>query len=358
MLGKHLHKFLTVASLLGALNLAGCPGPMPMPDGGVDMAIPGDMATQPDMTCDPASGGCPPVDMAKPGDMAMGDMAKPGDMAMGDMAKPSDMAMPPGDMAGRDMATPMFDMTRPGDMSMMVMGAVGSPCTDDMQCTGGPAPKCWKANVLNNAMNPATPGGYCSSTCMTDAQCGGGARCVDFGPGGKNCLAGCSNATTCRKPSYACRFNEGAGVCFPDSVFDCDPSTTGACTETGTGKMGGCMRGAYENKGTCVAGCTIGAGTCAAGPSGAKRQCVYVDTTVGTYKDKWKGATCLNSPATAVMPGGACSYSDDCTDGYQCDGASGTCKQLCVSGGMPACGMGMCSDAFKTMPASSPGMCR
>ncbi|MFO0575945.1 MAG: hypothetical protein U1A78_18250 [Polyangia bacterium] len=383
LLGKHLHKVVSIASLVGAMTLAGCPGPMPMPDGGADMPAQQDgMVTSPDMTCDPATGGCMPADMTTTNrDMTSppGDLATPtGDMAMGprDMTTPpGDLATPTGDMAmsmtdmggARDMSTPppsdmggARDMSTPppSDGGMMMMGAIGAPCTDDTQCSAGPMPKCWKSNVLNNTSNPATPGGYCSSSCTSDSQCGSGGRCVDFGPGGKNCLAGCSSATACRKPGYACRFYETAGVCYPDSVFDCDPSTTGACTEAGTGKAGGCMRGAYENKGSCIASCTVGTGTCAAGAGGVKRQCIYVDTTVGTFKDKWKGPTCLDSPASPVMPGGACSYTNDCTDGYQCDGATGTCKQLCLSGGMPACTMGTCADAFKTTPMASPGICR
>lgn len=311
-----------------------------------------DMSMQPaDMSmggCDPVSGMC---DMAKPpGDMAM----PPGDMAM----PPGDMTMPPGDMARPDGGGPVDMTVPPGDMARPDggggAGGIGAPCTADTDCKAGPTPSCWKSNVLNNTMNPATPGGYCSSECTSDAACGAGARCVSLGMK-SYCLASCNNATTCRHPGYACSYYDTAGVCFPDTIFDCSPKTA-SCTEAGTGKMGGCIRQAYEDKGTCAASCTAGTGTCASVGS-TKRQCVYLDTTKSPPNDAWKGLICLESPATAVTPGGACTYVNDCTDGYQCDGASSTCRQICTKGGTPACTMGMCTDVFGTA-ATGPGICR
>ena len=374
-----------VASLSGVFFMAGCPNPPPTPDmGTVDLTSPVDDMTTPvvDMTmtgCNPAVESCdmaqPPVDMTKPGDMTVppgdmtvppgdmtvppgdmtmppGDMAKP-DMASGDMTvPPGDMTVPPGDMAKPDMATSP-DMTAPADMTGGA-GAIGDPCTSDAVCKKGPSPVCWKSNVGNNPMNPATPGGYCSSECTSDAACGTGARCVSLGAK-SYCLASCNSATTCRKPGYACSYYDMAGVCFPDTIFDCNTKTA-TCTEAGTGKMGGCIRQAYEDKGTCAASCTAGTGTCASIGS-TKRQCIYLDATRAPNSDAWKGLICLESPATAVTPGGSCGYLNDCTDGYQCDGASSTCRQICTKGGTPACTMGMCADAFGTT-ATGPGLCR
>ena len=329
-----------VASLSGVFFMAGCPNPPPTPDmGTVDLTSPVDDMTTPvvDMTmtgCNPAVESC--------------DMAQP----PVDMTKPGDMTVPPGDMAKPDMATSP-DMTAPADMTGGA-GAIGDPCTSDAVCKKGPSPVCWKSNVGNNPMNPATPGGYCSSECTSDAACGTGARCVSLGAK-SYCLASCNSATTCRKPGYACSYYDMAGVCFPDTIFDCNTKTA-TCTEAGTGKMGGCIRQAYEDKGTCAASCTAGTGTCASIGS-TKRQCIYLDATRAPNSDAWKGLICLESPATAVTPGGSCGYLNDCTDGYQCDGASSTCRQICTKGGTPACTMGMCADAFGTT-ATGPGLCR
>lgn len=207
---------------------------------------------------------------------------------------PSDLALPASDMAGQ-----------PNDMSQVIVGNIGQPCTIDIECTVGPSPKCWKNYVLNNVANPPTLGGYCSSTCTTDAQCGIGNRCVDLGPGGF-CLASCSNATTCRHPGYACSYYDTEGICFPNSRLDCDPrAATGACRERDTGKAGGCLRQAYENQGICAASCTVGPGTCTA-ISGYSRQCIYLDATKTTAMDIWKGAICFQSPATPHNAGDPC----------------------------------------------------
>jgi len=255
-------------------------------------------------------------------------------------------------MPPRDMAMP-GDMSMPGDMASP-MGRIGDPCTADSACMGGPTPKCWKTNVLDSPMAPPTPNGYCTSACTADSDCGSGARCVSIGTA-KYCLAACNNATTCRKPGYACSFVAG-GVCFPDTIYDCDPkSPMGTCTEPGTMKAGGCIRGAYEDKGNCQATCTVGTGTCADRPMGVKRQCVFYNGQANG--DAFKGALCYTSVPTPKMPGTACTYVNECTDGYQCDTLDRKCRQLCVQGGMPACTTGMCADAFMSM-AMGPGICR
>lgn len=354
-------------SIGGTLLSSGCDNHPPKPDmeGMADMAMEKpDMATPPNPDLS-----TPPVDMAKNPDMSGG-----GDMAVNsDMAGPpkdmsgmpidmsgmtGDMAMTPVDMAGMrpDMSGMPTDMATGADMGMPMSGGIGDPCTDDTGCKVGPSPKCWKSNVLNNTSNPPTPGGYCSAACTADAQCGAGNRCVNLGPG-SFCLAGCSNATTCRHPGYACTYYDTAGICFPDSRLDCDPKAAmGACTEAGTGKAGGCLRQAYENKGTCAASCTVGTGTCAA-MAGVNRQCIYLDSTKTTAMDNWKGAICIQSPATPLNAGDPCTFLNECKDGYQCDNVGGTCQQLCVKGGTPACTMGVCADAFMTA-ATGPGICR
>jgi hypothetical protein len=379
--------------LCTALVIGGCHHDGPEPDGGtVDLSVEPDLASPADLACNPTDPGCTPADMKNPGDMHVppgdmpppgdmntpgdmpppgdmtmpGDMTTPGDMTMtGDMPSPGDMTMP-GDMTSRDMTSPgdmttpvdmttPRDMTSPGDMTSGTAG-IGDPCTADSECKVGSMPTCWKTNVLNNTANPATPSGYCSAKCTAETDCGSGAHCVGIGSD-KYCLKACSDATTCRHPGYACAFIAG-GTCYPDTIYDCDPkSTGGTCTESGTSKPGGCLRQAFEDKGSCSASCTVGAGTCATTSSGVKRQCIYYDMTRDGYSDTYQGLICVQSPATPKADNAACTFLNECADGSECDGIDGKCHVMCGKGGTPACTTGMCQDDLFT-PASGPGLCR
>jgi hypothetical protein len=217
-------------------------------------------------------------------------------------------------------------------------------------------PSCWKSNVLNNPGNPATPNGYCSSKCTMESDCGMGAHCVNLGAA-KYCLKMCSDAMTCRHSGYACAFYGGDGVCYPDVIFDCDP-TMATCTEAGTGKTGGCLRGAFENKGNCSASCNVGAGNCADMPMGAKRECVYFDMSRDGFMDAYKGLICVHQVAMPKATGASCTFVNECVDGDECDPADGMCHVMCVKGGMPGCAMGMtCADDLMS-PAMGPGLCK
>ena len=159
-------------------------------------------------------------------------------------------------------------------------------------------------------------------------------------------------------PGYACSFFGGAGVCYPDSIFDCDPKASGGtCTESGSGKSGGCLRGAYEDKGNCAASCNVGAGNCADKPMGVKRGCIWVDLSRTTFMDAYKGLICAQLPAMPKMVGASCTFLNECADGAECDSIDGKCRAMCVKGGTPACTMGMCMDDLMT-PMGGPGLCR
>jgi hypothetical protein len=264
------------------------------------------------------------------------------------------MTMPPADMT----MTPDGGRT---DMSTTTdggtgMSGIGDPCTADTDCKVGTVPSCWKANVLNNTANPATPSGYCSAKCTADTECGAGNRCVSFGTE-SHCLKGCADAVTCRHPGYACAFI-ASGVCYPDTIYDCDPKAgTGTCTEAMTGKAGGCLRQAFEDKGVCQASCAVGPGTCA-DRAGRKRQCIYYDASKGGFMDTYKGLICAQSVAMPKMAGDACTFLNECVDGAECDPIDGKCHMMCVKGGTPGCtSPAMCQDDFMT-PAGGPGLCR
>ena len=345
--------------LCAALVVSACHHEPPMSDGGA-----GDMATgEPDLAtpppvdlapCNPADPGCPQPDMSKP----------PGDMN----TPPADMVTPPTDMPKppADMVTPPTDMTMTTDGGRTDMttpptdggsgaGGIGDPCTADTDCKVGGMPTCWKANVLNNTLNPPTPGGYCSAKCTADTDCGSGNKCISLGTD-KYCLKGCADAVTCRHSGYACAFI-GNGVCYPDTIFDCDPKAgTGTCTEAGTGKAGGCLRGAFEDKGNCQASCAIGPGTCA-DLGGRKRQCIYYDMTRDGFSDTYKGLICASQVAMPKATGAMCSYLNECVDGDECSPIDGTCRVMCGKSGSPACAMGTCQDDLMS-PSGSAGLCR
>ena len=196
--------------------------------------------------------------------------------------------------------------------------------------------------------------------CLDDADCGSNGTCVPIGNAGKFCLLRCQNARTCRT-GYACAYYGNAGVCYSADIFDCDPTANmGTCTESGSGKAGGCVRRAYENKGNCTASCTLAAGNCAA-RNGKNRHCVYyADPGPGPMMaaDPYKGLLCFDNAPTPVAAGADCNAVDECVDGYQCDTLDGKCRQLCTKGGgMPTCATGTCADPFMTAN-TGPGLCR
>lgn len=87
--------------------------------------------------------------------------------------------------------------------------AAGEGCTAGMCGMGGGGPGMTGAMCMMdsdcgmNAVGPgfcllAFPGGSCSFDCMTDADCGGGAACIDPDGMGPLCLQTCDMGTPCR----------------------------------------------------------------------------------------------------------------------------------------------------------------
>lgn len=232
-------------------------------------------------------------------------------------------------------------------------GCIGAACIKDSDCTEGKdglKKVCWEQNILDDAGNVPTPGGYCSQECTADADCGTG-YCFKF-PGQRQayCMARCRTPNTCRHPGYACAFEYGAGmegICFPDARMDCKP-TQGTCEavvdDKGNTGKGGCIRVAYEDKGVCHVACKVGQKTCPPDyrfKSPPAQHCIYIDATQDSagrpspYGDKWKGAVCWENVSTPIMPGQKCAFWDECTDGYQCDrlnqiDSQQVCRRLCV----------------------------
>jgi hypothetical protein len=268
-------------------------------------------------------------------------------------------------------------------------GAIGSTCKAASDCNAGTTPTCFSKYFNNKTGNVQTRGGYCSSPCTADADCGGaGATCVDFGSDGKFCIAGCMAATDCRQ-FYAC-FNFG---CFPSDNLTCDSTmNNGTCTYLG--RPGGCVRQALGtgNKGECFEGCAVGVDTCAPDGNGNVRHCIVDDERTNTNpdmtssNDKWVGPVCLfaDSTITPIADGTECKFTqpdgtiahftDICVDGDECyiqgTAAAGhgfdangdnLCHKLCYLGNMtpsvPDAGFDFADGGALAGPCSSGQTC-
>lgn len=301
--------------------------------------------------------------------------------------------------AGCSSHNPQFsggDMGRRGDAG--ALSPLGGACTADSDCAGS-QPVCWRTTFANKPGRIQTPGGYCSQRCSTNANCGAGGSCVDFGSeDGKWCLARCQAASDCRSPGYACFVPELA--CFSDGNLDCDPQAgDGSCQTHGV--PGGCVRAALgtgPKTGMCTQSCYVGLHTCPPNFSGDPQVCLVEDETrldSGTASgDKWKGPICLNFAATQHRVGEECAvgtghFTNACIDGAECYLNSGVfqprgdnvCYQLCYlappptdrgipipTGGMvagPCAPIGgrptICTDVFGLFsadPVKRIGLCR
>jgi hypothetical protein len=86
--------------------------------------------------------------------------------------------------------------------------AIGGPCVDELDCAAG-------SYCL---LGIEYPGGHCTTNCRQDADCRGGALCVEEEAG--VCLLPCTVDEDCAREGYVCRerVQRGAvgtvGVCL------------------------------------------------------------------------------------------------------------------------------------------------
>jgi hypothetical protein len=218
-------------------------------------------------------------------------------------------------------------------------GKIGAACAATTDCKEGMAPVCWKHELFNSVLYLPVPGGYCSSTCTADTDCGSNGTCTDFGTVGKFCLAKCTQPSDCRAPSYGC-FTGNKPSCFPVANLDCDPTAgDGSCLTTPKGRAGGCERailgGPTVNSGKtgiCAEECEAGTNTCAPDSNGP-RKCLVdderqnVDQNMQLFGDKWAGPVCFAAPAAGTPL---------FQDGQECtcmvNGMSQHCIDVCVDG--------------------------
>jgi hypothetical protein len=180
-------------------------------------------------------------------------------------------------------------------------GRIGDPCQQSSECQAGPRPFCYAQAT----------GGYCSSTCNGDGDCGVDGECVLFGALGRICMHRCTSDAQCR-PGYAC-FTVGA--CLTSEGFDCDPTAGDGSCSTAKVKKGACVRTALGKglRGQCTEQCSVGTGSCS-DAGGLPRQCLVADLTRNAdgspTGDAWKGPACAMSLVSPPPPavGEECSY--------------------------------------------------
>jgi hypothetical protein len=209
----------------------------------------------------------------------------------------------------------------------------GKGCTNDDECAPG---MCLTAFAASGGGMMEAPGGYCSSGCMTNAECGTGGTCsgafAGFGGIGAmagRCLKGCGMDADCRE-GYRCVTALGMSV------------TSGAQDPTG-GLLGasGCEPIPETQKladgvvGTpCDKHSDCGDGRCQRG--GAMGEYPGGYCTGACLVDADCGASGVCTPPTAAGAGSCslrCEQDTDCRDGYRCRTVSGQLQ--CVAGAEP-----------------------
>ncbi len=90
------------------------------------------------------------------------------------------------------------------DADAAIPGVVGDPCNHSAQCGGVPGEGRFCMTTLLGYCS--YPGGYCSASCTSSAECGAGAECIDLVDLGWFCMKRCSTSAQCRtSESYQCQ---------------------------------------------------------------------------------------------------------------------------------------------------------
>lgn len=248
-------------------------------------------------------------------------------------------------------------------------GSIGAACTKAADCNTGKTPVCWRNNVLDDPGNLPTTGGYCTSSCQVDDDCGGYGSCLSVQAGApKFCLRTCFVANTCRiDQGFACfPLSPVQGYCYPSTRLSCNPTSIDQSTKNGTcpgaSPESACVRRAFEDLGECREVCNFGVSTCPA-RDGLRQHCVYLDATVDGYgnatRDTFRGLACFPQ-INNKQAGDDCSYVDDCADGLQCNlvkAGDRKCRTLCIVGDGSTCQSGTtCRDVFLAGAGKS-GLC-
>jgi hypothetical protein len=239
----------------------------------------------------------------------------------------------------------------------------GKSCDADKDCGTGMClttlPGSFGAGMM------AAPDGYCSGSCMTNADCGEGGACQGAfaGIGGigatlGRCVKSCTDSTECRDgyrcvnglgmpvvaaPDAGAPMNPGAGLlggntCAPVPATDklADGIVGSMCTADGDCGDGRCMTMATTSTypggyctGSCLADSDCGAkGSCTPGLVGGVGTCYLscasdADCDRDGYRCRTSGTRMQCVPGAAPLPDGV--VGNACTGDAQCGGAAMSC---------------------------------
>ncbi len=207
----------------------------------------------------------------------------------------------------------------------------GAVCAADGRCGAATGESCTTGDGCRAG---ACVSGTCSTSCVSDGQCGAGRFCA-----GGTCTAQVTNGNTCARPTQC-----ASGVCGSDGK--CGGTTGTACTEaaqcrvactagacsTSCSSDGDCATGSCE-AGSCTAPLANGDtcardGQCAAGVCGADQKCgAQTGAACVTPGDCRSGicdaqGTCADTCATAA----------ECAAGQYCDASTHGCKAVGANG--------------------------
>jgi hypothetical protein len=239
-------------------------------------------------------------------------------------------------------------------------GVVGKQCSSDAEC--GAAGECRDplrgGTYVGQTLGASGPtDGYCSATCLTNADCGEGGICFGTGRRGGECRKACSEDDDCKRANYECASLNGPLV-DPSSGEDvavpqtCQPLRTPVKFTTEVGQA--CSDDTDCNGGTCRVGNSFPGGYC----SGS----CNVDADCGA-----EGLCLLRLYGAGGSCYEACAVDTDCKrDGmnYGCVDANDTTKvcayeldplpdgvvgSACTGNAM--CGNGTCKTQLETVPA-------
>ncbi|NNC17684.1 adhesin [Corallococcus exiguus] len=245
---------------------------------------------------------------------------------------------------------------------------VGNPCASASSC--GAADSRCLTDADKTPAFPAWKDGYCTESCVANADCPTGSTCASVGSVGKRCLKNCRPGKGDCRDGYTCNTlpNGGGDVCVADCSTNNDCGSNYACRScdhacvqqlTGTRSVGDpclqdsecgfnqqCLKLNGNPQGVCaepcsVAACTCGPGsTCRSAGTGEDRFC-FRDCGTGTCSSPLQcvpfqeGTACIAPCRTNQdCPNGLyCGNGGQCYDPYvKTDG--GTCT-LCSDGGTP-----------------------
>ncbi|HEX4353109.1 MAG TPA: hypothetical protein VHZ95_09350, partial [Polyangiales bacterium] len=231
---------------------------------------------------------------------------------------------------------------------------VGKACTANSDCANGLCSMSFGGNGLTGTMGTPAPGGYCTSSCAADSDCGSTGTCVGAfagipglpigGAGGATrgqCYLGCTMSDQCRD-GYRCV--NGLGIPVTAAAGS---GGGGGAAAPGLNALGGassCQPAPVTDK---LTGSTVGSMCTADTDCGAGR-CAANNGLGTTYPGGYCTGRCLQdsdcgdvgscTPGFAGMVGTCyrkCSSDTDCDrDGYRCRMTSNSVMQ-CVPGPKP-----------------------